>query len=199
MEKELIISEYLKKVLQDDFNDTVFYSERPGKMVDLETAIFEKLFNYCGVSSVYEPKEYVEGWKKIAEALISILVIDYGIDKADYEGITKDDDKINYSFLYRSINADNPKEVIDRIKILLAHRELAPEQILFGLGLILDKNKEAYITSLKQDFAEMKHQLNAAVNENNKFRERLNKAEKNKAQYPLKKKVVIVRNKVVAE
>ena len=104
-------------------------------------------------------------------------------------------DKINYAHLINSVDMTNPKDVVDKIKGFLAHRELDPEQILFGLGLILDKNKEAYITSLKQDLVEMKHQLNEVVNENNKLRERLNKAEARKAQFPLKKRVIVIKNK----
>ena len=107
--------------------------------------------------------------------------------------------KINYAHLVHSVDVTNPEDVVNKINGFLAHKELAPEQILYGLGLILDKSKETYITLLKQDLVEMKHQLNAVVNENNKFRERLNKAEKNKAQYPLKKRVVIVRKKESVE
>ena len=105
--------------------------------------------------------------------------------------------KINYAHFVHSVDVTNPEDVVNKINGFLAHKELAPEQILYGLGLILDKSKETYITLLKQDLVEMKHQLNAVVNENNKFRERLNKAEKNKAQYPLKKRVIVVRNKAV--
>ena len=197
MEKELNLEEYIQEEFKDCINDVVFYGESAGRMVDLETLILEKLWAYEGVKpSEYDLKDNSEGWKKIASALASTLLVDYGIDKSEYDEITKDNGKINYTSLYRSVNTDDPKEVVKRIKIFLTHVELAPEQILFGLGLILDKNKEAYITVLKQDLVEMKHQLNAAVNENNEFRKRLNKAEKNKAQYPLKKKVVVVRSKV---
>ena len=200
MEKELNLEEYIQEEFKDCVDDVVFYGERAGRMVDLETLILEKLWTYGGVNpSEFNLKDNSDGWKKIASALASALIVDYGIDKSEYEEITKDNGNINYTSLYRSVNTDDPKEVVKRIKTFLTHGELAPEQILFGLGLILDKNKESYITVLKQDLAEMKHQLKEVVNENNKFRERLNKAEKNKAQYPLKKKVVIVRNKVVAE
>ena len=201
MSKEINIKEFVDVVCDGiDCKGAVFYSEDPKLMVDIETVIYEKLWAFADIkTSEYKLEDNAEGWKTIAEALCSSLLLDYGIDKSDIVELTKENNKINYANLINSINPADPKDVVNKIKGFLTHRELAPEQILFGLGLILDKNKEAYITMLKQDLVEMKHQLNAAVNENNKFRERLNKAEKNKAQYPLKKKVVIVRNKVVTE
>ena len=199
MDKELNIDEFAEKQQDDFFEDLVFYAEEPGKMVDLATVIWEKLANYHIDISKETLLDNAEGWKTIAMALCSSLLLDYGIDKSDIVELTKENNKINYANLINAINPADSKDVVNKIKGFLTHRELAPEQILYGLGLILDKSKETYITMLKQDLVEMKHQLKEVVNENNKFRERLNKAEARKAQYPLKKRVIVIKSKKEGE
>lgn len=195
MEKELIVEEFAAEE-QKGLEDIVFYSEVDGKMVDFTILIYEKLWESQNIKpSECNLKDNAEGWKSIAKALSAALFADYGFYKSDIVELTKENNKITYTNLIKAINPAEPKDVVDKIKGFLAHRELDPEQILYGLGLILDKNKEAYITSLKQNLAEMKHQLNEVVNENNKFRERLNKVEARKAQYPLKKRIVVVKHK----
>ncbi|WP_407432518.1 hypothetical protein [Methanobrevibacter sp.] len=201
MSKEINIKDFVDDVCDGiDCKGAVFYSEDPNLMVDIETVIYEKLWTFANIKpSECKLEDNVEGWKTLAETLCYTLIQNYSYDIKNLIELPIVDDKVTYTTINSCINYANPKDVVNKIKGFLAHRELAPEQILYGLGLILDKSKETYITLLKQDLVEMKHQLKEVVNENNKFRERLNKAEKRKAEFPLKKKVVIVRNKVVTE
>lgn len=201
MSKEINIKDFVDDVCDGiDCKGAVFYSEDPNKMVDLEMVIYEKLWSFADIKpSECKLEDNAEGWKILAETLCYTLIQNYSYDINDLIELPIENNKVTYTTLSSRVNIADPHDVVKKIKGFLTHRELAPEQILYGLGLILDKNKEAYITTLKKDLTEMKHQLNAAVKENNEFRKRLNKAEKNKAQYPLKKKVVVVRSKVVPE
>ena len=201
MSKEINIKEFVDNVCDGiDCKGAVFFSEDPKQMVDIEMVIHEKLWTFANIiPSGHKLEDNSDGWKTLAETLCYTLIQNYSHDIKDLIELPIVDNKVTYTTINSRINPADPKDVVNKIKGFLTHRELAPEQILYGLGLILDKSKETYIAMLKQDLVEMKHQLKEVVNENNKFRERLNKAEKRKAEYPLKKRVVIVRNKVVAE
>ena len=94
------------------------------------------------------------------------------------------------------------QEVIEVLKKTLVLEEFVPEQILFCVGKILDKNKESYIKLLKKERGELKSEN---VELKNKVHSLELKLEKTKETVtikkpevtvePPKKKIVVVRKK----
>ena len=92
------------------------------------------------------------------------------------------------------------QEIIEVLKATLNLEEFVPEQILFCVGKILDKNKEAYIKLLKKERGELKSEnielKNKIASLENKIQKSSKEVSVNKTSDEIpKKKVVIVRKK----
>jgi len=91
----------------------------------------------------------------------------------------------------------DPIAVIEVLKQTLAVEEFVPEQILFCVGYIMDKNKEKFIKKLKQECSEAKIKFHESEDKIKSLELKLNETiEKPKvAVEQPKKKVVVVRKK----
>ena len=91
------------------------------------------------------------------------------------------------------------QEIIEVLKSTLNLEEFVPEQILFCVGKILDKNKEAYIKLLKKERGELKSEnielKNKIASLENKLQKSKDLSVTEKSDEIPKKKVVIVRKK----
>lgn len=109
----------------------------------------------------------------------------------------------DYNGFIHSVDYSNPHDVVQKIKDFMDHKELADEQLLFGIGLLLNRNKEIYISNLKNENQILKGQAKSILDENNILRGKVNKLDSKKSENPLKKRVIVVKkgneNKVVVE
>lgn len=89
--------------------------------------------------------------------------------------------------------------VINAIKDVLSVEKFKPEQTLYCIGYILDKNKEEYIKVLKKDASKSKVEYEEAKNKiislESKIKRLQNYSKPKTVEPPKKKKVVIVRKK----
>ena len=87
----------------------------------------------------------------------------------------------------QSVDVNDPKAVVDCIGEYMNDDSLVPEQKLYAFGLLVNKNKDAYITSLQ-----MKHENTVKMLKNYERIIAELKAGKNP-----KKKVVVIKKKDV--
>lgn len=89
---------------------------------------------------------------------------------------------MNYKKL-TNVDVTDPDAVAEAIKNICEKDDMVSEQKLFAIGLIIQKNKENYISRLKSEISELKKKI-----------ENLKSDMQPKTSEP-KKKVVIVRKK----
>lgn len=93
-----------------------------------------------------------------------------------------------YESIIKNMNISNPHEVINAIKTFIENPELIDEQKLFGIGYLLNKNKEEYINKLKikvTNQASIIHDLQNHIEHYKKVEEK----------EVLRKKIVVVKRK----
>lgn len=100
-----------------------------------------------------------------------------------------------YKELVENTDVTNPEKILERIGEVLSNNELVAEQKMFALGLLIDKNKESYISILKKQVKDLNQQLCVQKNLIDHY-EALNR-KRTKENKPVQKKVVVVRKKAI--
>ena len=115
------------------------------------------------------------------------------------EEIEKKASKYN---VFKNVDPSDPNDVISNIKLAVETKELnTPEERLYAIGWILDRNRMQYINDLKKKIAEKSNAVNKHEQKIKTLEEQLNKLVENKLNAPSEKpvhapkKVVIVRRK----
>lgn len=93
-----------------------------------------------------------------------------------------------YETIVKSVDTSNPQEIINAIKNFIENPEMLAEQKLFGIGYLLNKNKEEYINNLR---SKITNQASIIHNLQNQIAHYKNAEEKE----ILRKKVIVIKRK----
>lgn len=97
----------------------------------------------------------------------------------------------------------DPESITNTLKIILDKKDFGPEQILFCIGRVLDKNKESYIRFLKNMKSELKMENDQLKSKNKKLEDKIKEFEEKEVKSKNihvntaspKKKIVVLKRK----
>lgn len=99
---------------------------------------------------------------------------------------------MNYKDLLKDVDYTNPEDVVKCGLSILQDNEMANEQKLYALGLLINKNKEQYINEIKNRLIKRCEELDQLKSENAALKKKVTSSQSSE---PKKKVVIKVKRK----